>query len=112
MPNGNGAPRRWRGWHVVARFLPMIFLGLILIVIGGSTAAHETATHNVRAEPYGILLLWVGIVLVICAFLGMVFTKCPVCYRTHWIVCVQEPDVVHTAPEEYRRELSLPEEEA
>ena len=27
------------------------------------------------------------------SILGILFTKCPTCYQSHWIYCVQEPDV-------------------
>ncbi len=100
----------WRGGHVVARFLPMIVLGLILVIYGLSPIA-----PHVRGLNFGLLFIWVGGVLLVGAVLGMLFTKCPVCYRTNWVVCVQEPDVVRRRDSEgadyYSRELATVEED-
>jgi len=105
----DGAPRaHWRGWHVIGRFLPMVFLGLLFMLIG----ALDPALH--KGHAFGVLFLWVGVILIVAAVLGMLFTKCPVCYSTHWVVCVQEPDVrrrQYHGHERYVRELSAPEEE-
>lgn len=103
------APRRhWRGWHVIGRFLPMVVLGLIFIVIGVST---EAPHHG--AVSYGVLFIWIGGILIVAAMLGMMFTKCPICYSSHWIACVQEPDVVHEKRyDTFHRELSAPDEES
>ncbi len=98
----------WRGWHVIGRFLPMVVLGFVFILIGASSVAPH---HG--AEDYGIIFTWIGVVLVACAVIGMLFTKCPSCYATHWVICFREPDVVHTPGEEdgYYRELSTPDED-
>ncbi|HYA10056.1 MAG TPA: hypothetical protein VEH10_00035 [Thermoplasmata archaeon] len=106
MADDEDLPRRhWRGWHVIGRFFPMAVLGLIFILIG----AVVPSLH--RGHAYGILFVWIGAILIVFAILGMFFTKCPVCYRTHWVVCMQEPDVVR-APrhQSYHRELSFREE--
>lgn len=79
----------WRGWHVIGRFLPLIFLGTALLVFGLSPAAPHTGRLGL-----GIIFDWVGCVLWVSALVGMVFTKCPICYRTTWVFCSQEPDVV------------------
>ena len=79
----------WRGWHVIGRFLPMGFLATLFIVYGLSPAApHEGALR------LGIIFVWLGAVLWLGAIVGMLFTKCPICYRTNWVFCAQEPDVV------------------
>ena len=98
---------RWRGWHVMARFLPMIVLGMVFLLIGATNAA----PHNAR-ESFAPLFLWIGAILLVGSVLGMLFTKCPICTRTHWIVCVQEPDVVREPRRRsYHRELSSPKDE-
>lgn len=113
MPNGNSYNgeeeayrRHWRGWHVFGRFFPMLFLGIVFILIGVLVPSLHTG------HAFGVLFVWVGAVLVIGAILGMMFTKCPVCYRTSWVVCLQEPDVVREPRgDSYRRELSSTEDE-
>ena len=98
----------WRGWHVIARFLPMIFLALAFLVIG----AANLAPHNSR-ESLSPVFVWIGGILFVGAILGMLFTKCPDCYRTHWVVCVQEPDVVaEPRHRSYHRDLSSHEDDA
>jgi hypothetical protein len=97
----------WRGWHVIGRFLPMVFLGLLLVVL----AITGYVPHRGR-EDFAPLLLWIGGILIVFAILGMLFTKCPVCYRTHWVVCFQEPDIVREPRRQvYHRDLSGPEDE-
>ena len=98
----------WRGWHVIARFLPMTFLGVIFLVLGASPAAPHRGP-----ESFGIVFVWLGVVLIGASILGMIFTKCPTCYQARWIVCVQEPDVVrHRTQDRYHRQLSFPEDES
>jgi hypothetical protein len=99
MPGGGGA---WRGWHVIARFLPMLLLGVIFLIIGFL----PTAPH-IGAVKFGVLFLWVGGVLIVGAVLGMLFTKCPTCNRTVWIACLQERDVQHDRHrDEFYRDLA------
>jgi hypothetical protein len=105
---GGEAEGPWRGWHVIARFLPMIVLALAFVVIG----AANLAPHNSR-ESLSPVFVWIGGILFVGAILGMLFTKCPDCYRTHWVVCVQEPDVVaEPRHQSYHRDLSTHEDEA
>jgi len=67
----------------------MVFLGTVFIVYGLSPIApHEGALK------LGIIFVWLGAVLWLGAVIGMLFTKCPICYQTNWIFCSQEPDVV------------------
>ncbi len=98
--------RPWRGWHRIARFLPMVFLGGLFVFLGLGPLAGRGGRID-----YGILFVWVGVVLILAAVVGMVFTRCPDCYQTRWVFCVQEPDV-HPVPSEqgYYRELSTTEE--
>ncbi len=102
------APPPWRGWHVIGRFLPMLVLGGLFVLLGSSALA---PTHD--GESFGLVFVWVGVVLIAGAVLGMIFTKCPHCYRTRWVVCLHERDVLHTPGEEdgYYRELSPMENE-
>ncbi len=103
--NGNGA-YPWRGWHVITRFLPMLFLGAIFVIFGVSPEAPHHGAIN-----YGIIFVWVGAILLIGAVIGMIFTKCPVCYQTNWIYCAQEPDVVRMRDQYgsyYARDLAYP----
>jgi hypothetical protein len=98
---------RWRGWHVIARFIPMLFLAFIFLIIG----AANLAPHNSR-ESFSPLFLWIGAILLVGSILGMIFTKCPDCTRARWIVCAQEPDVVRRPRQgHYHRELSPIEDE-
>jgi hypothetical protein len=100
----------WRGWHVIGRFLPMIFLGSVLIIFGVSP---EAPHHG--ALKLGIVFVYVGVILWIGALVGMLFTKCPVCFQTNWVYCVQERDVVrihdHGSGDFYVRDLAYPEDE-
>ena len=96
----------WRGWHVIGRFLPMVFLGFLFLLIG----VLVPALH--RGHAYGVLFLWIGAILIVAAILGMLFTKCPVCYRTHWVVCMQEPDVRRRRTGHYHRELNPSDDES
>jgi len=109
MPEGEEerAPP-WRGWHVIGRFLPMVVLGIIFLII----AVTNSAPHR-GAEDFSPLFLWIGAVLLVAAVLGMLFTKCPICYRTHWVICFQEPDVTRRSRHQgYQRELSSREDES
>ncbi len=97
----------WRGGHVLVRFLPMMLLGVIFLVLGLSPAA-----PHFGALTFGFIFVWIGVILIVGAVLGMLFTRCPLDYQTHWVVCLREPDVL---PAEvgpgYYRDLSPPPEE-
>jgi len=84
----------------------MVFLGFLFLLIG----VLVPALH--RGHAYGVLFLWIGAILIVAAILGMLFTKCPVCYRTHWVVCMQEPDVRRRRTGHYHRELSPSDDES
>jgi len=104
------SPPVWRGWHVIGRFLPMVFLGCILMLYGVSPEApHRDGVH------FGIIFILAGSILLIGAALGMLFTRCPVCYQSNWIFCVQERDVVkvhdHGFGDYYARDLAYPDDE-
>lgn len=104
VENANRA--HWRGWHVIARFLPMVALGLIFVVIGISPRAPHLGPIR-----YGPLLFWLGILLIGAAVVGMLFTKCTHCYRSRWVMCYLEPDVLPDhGVTEYYRELAPPDE--
>ena len=99
----------WRGWHVIGRFLPMIFLGLIFIIYGVSPAAPHRGVLRL-----GAIFVWIGGILLIGALIGILFTKCPICYQSSWIFCVQERDVIrihdHGAGDYYARDLAYPDD--
>jgi len=98
----------WRGWHVIVRFLPMAVLGIVFIVLGATGHFQPHTTQGFLDT----LFLMVGGLLIFFAFLGMMFTKCPICYRSYWIVCLQEPDMRHDVEQNaFYRELTPPEEE-
>jgi hypothetical protein len=88
MANGEQAEASWRGWHVIGRFLPMTFLGLLFVLYGLSPVAPHEQGYNI-----GIIFVLVGLILMVGSVVGMLFTKCPTCYHSNWIYCVQEPDV-------------------
>ncbi len=97
----------WRGWHVIGRFLPMVALGVLMIAL-----AFTGLVPHRGVEDFAPLFLWIGGILIAGAILGMLFTKCPVCYRTHWVICFQSPDVVRSPRRRvYHRELSGPDDE-
>ncbi len=82
----------------------MVVLGIVFIVIGLSPAA-----PHIGAATFGFVFVWIGAILIGAAFLGMLFTKCPTCYSTHWVICFQEPDVLTDHGEgDFYRELSPP----
>jgi hypothetical protein len=96
----------WRGWHVIARFTPMVILGLVFIAVGLAAAPHLGPVR------YGPLFFWLGILLVGAAIIGMLFTKCPTCYSSSWVMCYMEPDVLPDhGVTEYYRDLAPPFEE-
>jgi len=100
MPEENGNAPVWRGWHVLGRFLPMICLGAIFVIYGLSPAA-----PHIDGLRWGLIFVWIGGILLLGALAGMLFTKCPVCYKTNWVFCAQEPDVV-TQRDRYGRYYS------
>lgn len=109
MPEDVEAPAPlWRGWHVIGRFLPMVFLGSIFVIFGVSPVAPH-ADHI----KFGLVFVWVGAILLLGAIFGMLFTKCPICYQTNWIYCLQERDVVrihnHGVGDYYARDLTYTE---
>lgn len=85
----------------------MVILGLILVVISLSPGApHAGPIH------YGPLMFWIGIVLIAAAIVGMLFTKCPDCYSSSWVMCYMERDVLPDhGITEYYRDLAPPSEE-
>ncbi len=98
----------WRGWHVVVRFVPMIALGVLFVVIA---LQGHFSPHTSQGFIDAVFLL-AGILLIFFAFIGMAFTKCPTCYRSIWIVCLQEPDMRHDRRENaFYRDLTPPDEE-
>jgi sulfite exporter TauE/SafE len=104
MSNGGGG---WRRWHAIVRFLPMLALGIIFLIIGASYHVSQTS-HGFL----GLMFVLVGALLVIFAFFGMAFTRCPTCSRNVWIVCLQEPDMRRDRSDAFYRELTPGEEDA
>ncbi len=80
----------------------MLVLGFVFLILGLSPAA-----PRIGYVTTGILFVWMGAVLLVGAFLGILFTKCPHCYRTTWVICLHEKDVVHDFHyDQFYRELS------
>ena len=109
MADGEAPAPLWRGWHVIGRFLPMVFLGSIFILYGVSPVApHEDGLH------LGAVFVLAGAILLLGALIGMLFTKCPICYQSNWIFCRQERDVVlvrdHGTGDYYARDLAYTEQ--
>ncbi len=77
-----------RATHVLVSYLPMVVLGVILIIVGVS----PTAPH-IGVVPLGNLFTLIGVILLVGAVLGMVFTHCPRDYVRWRIFCYREPDV-------------------
>lgn len=97
------APGRVR--HVFFHYFPMIFLGLIFFLIGFAVRPH------IGKAPLSILFIILGLVMLIGAILGMLFTTCPKDYVTWRVMCYREPDVRSTREGDYYREL-VPDEPA
>jgi hypothetical protein len=93
-----------RATHVILHYLPMIVLGFIFLIIGLS----PTSPH-IGLVPLGNLFLLLGVILLIGAILGMLFTRCSKDYVTWRIMCYREPDVLADPEGGYYREL-VPEE--
>jgi hypothetical protein len=75
--------------HVVMRFFPMLLLGVVLLVIGLSPRA-----PHIGIIALGNLFALLGLVLIVGATLGILFTKCPTCYAASTrSICRNEPDV-------------------
>jgi hypothetical protein len=82
-------PAAGRMSHVVMRFFPMLLLGVIFLVIG--LAPNGPHIGIIRL---GNLFALLGVVLIIGATLGILFTKCPTCYAASTrSICRNEPDV-------------------
>lgn len=75
--------------HVVMRFFPMLLLGVIMLVVGLSPRA-----PHIGIIALGNLFVLLGIVLIVGATLGILFTKCPDCFANSTRqICLNEPDV-------------------
>jgi amino acid transporter len=98
----------WRGWHTIVRFVPMVALGVLFLVIA---SLGHFAPHTSQGFIDALFVLS-GVLLIVFAFIGMAFTRCPTCSRSTWIVCLQESDMRHDRRENaFYRELTPPEEE-
>ena len=88
--------------HVVIRFFPMLLLGFIFLVVG---LAPGRAPH-IGIIQLGNLLALLGFILIVGATIGILFTKCPDCYQSWRLMCLNEPDV-RSDPEtgDYYRDL-------
>lgn len=83
----------------------MTFLGFLFLFIGLAIAPH------IGRVPLSPLFIILGIILLIGALLGMLFTRCPKDYVSWRVMCVREPDVRAAREGGYYREL-VPEEPA
>jgi len=96
-----------RAAHVLVHYLPMVVLGLIFLVLGLSPYA-----PHIGVLPLGNLFIFLGVILLVGAMLGMAFTRCPADFVRWRVMCFHEPDVYwDPAIDDYYREL-VPEEEA
>jgi hypothetical protein len=82
----------------------MIVLGIIFLVVGFS----PTAPH-IGVVPLGNMFVLLGIIMLVGAVLGMLFTRCEKDYVRWRILCFNEPDVRNDPAGGYYREL-VPEE--
>ena len=89
-----------RATHVLIHYLPMIILGVIFLIVGLSPSQ-----PHLGIVPLGNLFLLLGVILLIGAILGMLFTRCEKDYITWRIICYREPDVVSDPHGGYYREL-------
>lgn len=96
------APGRVR--HVLLSYLPMIFLGFLLLALGMG----RPQPHIGRIQ-FGNLLLFLGVFMLVGALIGMLFTRCEKDYVRWRIFCYEEPDVRADRGGQYYREL-VPEE--
>lgn len=78
-----------RVWHVLGRFVPLLFLGAAFLAFGLSPLPPHDHGYSL-----GFVFVWIAGILLVGAVVGMLFTKCPICNKTTWVFCVQEPDVV------------------
>lgn len=97
-------PAPGRARHIFMHYLPMLVLGLIFLVVG------LTRPHIGRV-PLELLFVLLGLIMLIGAVLGMLFTTCPQDYVTWRVMCFREPDVRVDPLGDYYREL-VPEEPA
>ena len=95
-----------RAAHVLMHYLPMIVLGIILLVVGFS----PTAPH-IGVVPLGNMFVLLGIIMLVGAVLGMLFTRCEKDYVRWRVMCFHEPDVRDHPDGGFYREL-VPEEPA
>jgi len=89
-----------RATHVLLHYLPMIVLGIIFLVVGFSPSA-----PHIGIVPLSNLFLLLGVVMLVGAILGMLFTRCEKDYITWRILCYREPDVFPDPEGGYYREL-------
>jgi hypothetical protein len=90
--------------HVLVSYLPMIVLGIILLVVGLSSAAPHFGRISL-----GNLFQLIGVLMLVGAILGMAFTRCEKDFVRWRVLCFHEPDVTHHPQGGYYREL-VPEE--
>jgi hypothetical protein len=89
-----------RATHVFLHYLPMIVLGIIFLVVGFSPSA-----PHIGIVPLANLFLLLGVIMLVGAILGMLFTRCEKDYVTWRILCYREPDVFADPEGGYYREL-------
>jgi ABC-type transport system involved in cytochrome c biogenesis permease subunit len=92
------APGRAR--HVLANYLPMVTLAIVLIAVG--LTPHQL--HYGRI-PLGNLFLLLGVVLLVLAVFGMLFTRCEKDFVRWRILCYRGHDVRRDRDGYYYREL-------
>ncbi|MGP8077968.1 MAG: hypothetical protein ACLQD8_03005 [Thermoplasmata archaeon] len=96
------APGRVR--HVLIHYLPMIFLGFIFLIVG-----LDPKGPRIGVVPLGNMFLLLGVVMLVGAVLGMLFTRCEQDYVRWRILCFRAADVRADPEGGYYREL-VPEE--
>lgn len=91
------APGRFR--HVFLHYLPMMFIAVLFLFVGLVTDPKIGRAH------IGIIFDLIGVILLIGAVLGMMFTRCEKDYITWRVMCFREPDVRASPSGEYYRDL-------
>ncbi|HTP56467.1 MAG TPA: hypothetical protein VML53_07420 [Thermoplasmata archaeon] len=89
-----------RATHVLMHYLPMIVLGFVFLIVGFSPT-----TPRIGVIPLGNLFLLLGVIMLVGAVLGMLFTRCEKDFVRWRIMCFHGRDVRPDPEGGYYREL-------